>query len=87
MADNSLNEILVLINQQLHYQETLNNHLSKAEALAHVALCSDFLDCPKSIIHDYLWILGDTIERAKASNTESLSALFKHSSQKLLVVA
>ena len=41
MAETSLNQLLTLINQQVEFQEALNEQLSKAEALAYIAISSE----------------------------------------------
>lgn len=39
--------------------------MGKAHALAHVALSQHFALASESIIHDYLWLLGDLIHEAR----------------------
>lgn len=75
MAETSLNQLLTLINQQVEFQEALNEQLSKAEALAYIAISSDLLEHPKTIIHYFLWVLSDLIELARLTNEQSLEAL------------
>jgi hypothetical protein len=75
MADHSVNELLSLINKQTQIQEVLFNCLSKADAIAHVALSDGFLDYKRSIIHAYLWALCDAINEAKNITEEALDHL------------
>ena len=75
MAETSLNQLLSLINQQIESQETLNDQLTKVEALAYLAVSSDLLEHPKTIIHYFLWVLSDLIELARLTNEQSLEAL------------
>jgi hypothetical protein len=77
MASNSVNDLLCLINQQVEFQENLSEHLHKAEAMTHVALGDDFLDCPQLIAHYYIWVLSDIIVKAKMINEQSLDILLK----------
>jgi hypothetical protein len=77
MANDRLTEISKLVYQQLEYQEALSYSLAKAEALAYVTMCQEFLDMPNNIIQDYLWALSDIIEQAKAMNYDSLNSLYK----------
>lgn len=77
MANDSVAHLISLINQQVQSQESLSEHLHKAEAMAQVALGDGFLDCPESITHHYLWALSDLIERAKIANEQSLDILLK----------
>lgn len=44
MAVHSVNEVASLINRQVALQENIQEYLLKAEAIASVALCEDFLD-------------------------------------------
>lgn len=78
MADNRLKELLSLINQQIEFQENINEQLYKAEALTQVALGDNFLDSSKVIAHYYLWILSDIIEQAKIINEKALDVLLKY---------
>jgi hypothetical protein len=80
MAQNSLTDLVALINQQANSQEILAECLSKVQALIHVALDDNFLDYENFIINDYLWALSDFIEQAKLLSEESLEALLKKAS-------
>jgi hypothetical protein len=81
MAITSLNEIESLIKQQIQIQEEVQEYLLKAEAIANVALCEGFLDYKKSIIHAYLWALGDFISKIKNRHELGLSTLSKYDSR------
>jgi len=76
MANHSLNEFAVFVNQQLEQVETISEHLSKAIALIQVASCQYFTELPEKTIRDYLWALGDQIERAQEFNTDVLAKSF-----------
>lgn len=52
-------------NQEIELKEQLNECLTKAEALANVALGEEFIDHPQSIVHGYPWVLSDLICRAR----------------------
>lgn len=61
----------------IEQQEALFMRLTKAEAMAHMAMNDDFLDYEPSIIHAYLWGLSDMISEAKALSEKSLNVLLK----------
>lgn len=48
--------------------ERLDEYLAKANALIQVALHDEFLDYPDKIIHNYLWVVSEMLERACASS-------------------
>lgn len=75
MAIHSVNEVASLINQQVALQENIQEYLLKAEAIASVALCEDFLDADQSIIHAYLWALCDMISESKNLHERALNDL------------
>jgi hypothetical protein len=77
MAIYSLAEHASIINQQITVQEDLLERLSKAEALANVALGEDFLNYKPFIIHAYLWALCSIIEEAKVLNQQTLDVVCK----------
>jgi len=77
MADYSVTELLTLINHQIDFCETLDECLSKAEALTFISLTEDFLSYPKFIIHSYLWTLNEMVERARELNEQSLDLLLR----------
>lgn len=52
-----------LINQQIDAQEDLGDCLAKAEALAQVAVTTEFFELSEPIIYNYLWMLSDLIRR------------------------
>jgi len=79
MAINSLAEITPLINRQIDSQELLNEYLAKIQALVCITSCEDFLDYERSIIHSYLWALGDLVTDAKKLSEEALNVLLKDS--------
>lgn len=77
MAEQSLTYLLSLINQQVDAQENLNEHLAKAEALAQVAITTEFLELSESIIYNHLWALSDIVSQAKNLNEQSLNFLLR----------
>jgi hypothetical protein len=77
MADNSVNHLHDLINRQIDYQEDLSDCLSKADALAKLALGNDFFECQNEIQQNFLWALNDIIDNAKVINEQTLSLLFE----------
>ncbi len=77
MVDNSLKELSSLINQQVKIQERLFEYLVKIEAIAQLTLSEDFLNYKFSIVHAYLWVLGDMISEAKGFNEQALNTLLK----------
>ena len=77
MAEYSVSYLLNLINAQVKLLENINTCLSKAEALAQVALGDDFLAYPEVSIYNFLWALSDIIEQAKSLNEKSLNILLK----------
>ncbi len=81
MADNSLTQLLTLINDQVDSHETLSEYLSKAEALAQVALGDDFFDHPDLTVHYYLWTLSDLLSQARILNEHLINVLMSHRSQ------
>lgn len=80
MADNSVTQLVTLINQQIESQENLSQHLSKAQALAHIAMDDGFLDYPASVVQFYLWVLSDIIDHAKGMNEQALNTSLKQKS-------
>ncbi len=75
MAQNSLTDLMALINNQICSQETLVECLSKAQALIYVAIGNEFLDHEPCTIHDYLWALSDFIEQARSLSEHVRDAL------------
>ncbi len=75
MAAPSVNDFSSLINTQIDSREQMQECLLKAEALAHVALSRDFLDCGHSIINEYLGILFDIILESRRLNQAALDRL------------
>jgi len=77
MADNSVTQLLTLINQQIESQEDLSLHLSKAQALTHIAMDDGFLDYPTSVLQCYLWVLSDIIDQTKIISEKIIDSLIK----------
>lgn len=75
MAMPSVNDLLRIINQEIESREILSEHLSKAEALAHITISNDFLNYPVVILYYYLLVLSDVIEDARKLNELSLNSL------------
>ena len=68
MTDASLNDLLTLINQQLLQYEALSAYLSKAEALAEVALTNGFIEQEEDTQRHYLWAIRDLLTEAYLLN-------------------
>lgn len=77
MAAEILPHLLSLINQQIEAQEDLSDCLSKAEALAQVAVTPGFVELSEPVIYNYLWLLSDIVIQARNLNQQSLSTLLK----------
>lgn len=77
MAEINVTQFLSIINQELESKESLNEYLSKAEALTHIAMGNEFLDHPAEILYSFLWVLSDIIEHARIMNERSLNDLLK----------
>jgi hypothetical protein len=71
----TFNEISAVISRQINTQENLTEQLGKANALIQGALQVDFLDLPKSELHNYLWALADLIAEANQMSEQVLDAL------------
>jgi hypothetical protein len=46
-------------------EETVLEYLLQADALAEVSLSENFLECRRSTINGYLWVLASLIQKAK----------------------
>lgn len=77
MAEQSLTHLISLINQQTDEQEDLSEYLAKADALAQIAVTTEFLELSEFVVHNYLWVLSDIISQAKELNERSLNTLIK----------
>ncbi len=79
MAIDMLTQLSSLINHQVNSHETMATYLSKVDTLLQVAMKNDgFLGCPAVIPYDYLWVLSDIVEQAKAFNEDSLDFLLRN---------
>ena len=79
MAIGMLTQLSSLINHQVDSHEILATYLSKVDTLLQVAMKNDgFLGYPAVIPYDYLWVLSDIVEEAKAFNEDSLNFLLKN---------
>ena len=77
MATHSVNDVASLINNQIALHEKIQDFLFKAEALASVAVGSDFLDSDQYIISEYLGVLFDLIVESKDLHQSALDNLTK----------
>ncbi len=75
MANNSVTQLISLINQHVEEHEAISEHLLKAKALIGVALDADFAGLPKVITHGYLWVLSDLVEQAAKLNEDTTQVL------------
>ena len=76
MAVHRVDEFLLLINQQIAYQEKIEVCLWKLEALISVTVLTDaFRELPEIILHNYCSVVIDLLEEATKSNQESLNNL------------
>ena len=64
MTELSLPELLEGINQQISFQEALHTHLRQANALVYVSETSDFDQIANEMVHHYLGVLMDILEKA-----------------------
>ncbi len=66
MADNSLNEFHVPVNEEIRSRsyDGVNEYLSKAMALSQLMIHEDFLNYSEALIRDYLWALSEMMEKA-----------------------
>lgn len=81
MATSRIDEITSLINKQVEFQERIQEHLLKAEAIANVALSDDFLNYKQSVIQAYLWALSDLVSKSKNLHKKMLNDLLKNRKQ------
>ena len=75
MTHNRVDQFASLINTQIDIQTKIQEFLFKIETQTDVALCKDFLDCGKSRVHSYLWILYDMISECKDLQNQALDEL------------
>ena len=66
MADHILDHYFSSSNLSLDSYDLLNQCLSQAHALAHVALLENFGSCERFVIHSYLSTLEDLILKSKS---------------------
>ncbi len=81
MAEQSLTYLISLINQQADEQENLSEYLAKADALAQVAVTTEFLELSEFVVHNYLWVLSDIISQARELNERLLNSWLKQMPQ------
>lgn len=74
----SANPTAKFINQQLCHKETLASHLSKAEALAEIAMTNDFLDQDETVQRRFLWTIRDLLTDAEQLNEQQISDWMEH---------
>jgi len=65
MAIDSLTHHAGVINLADTFHSELSTQLTKAAALAEIAITEGFLQAKPSVMHDYLWALHDIIVRAR----------------------
>lgn len=64
MAEHILDYSVVPLNLSIDVFDNLNEFLTKAKALTHMAFSDQFTEADPKIIHDYLWQLSDLIDGA-----------------------
>ena len=78
MDNTPLNHIVKFINQNMYENETLAAHLSKAKALAEVAMGGHFLEQDATTQYNYLWALRDLLKDADQLNEQQLASWMEH---------
>ena len=74
----TLDHIVKFINQNMYENETLAGHLSKAKALAEVAMGENFLEQSATTQYNYLWTLRDLLRDADQLNEQQLANWMEH---------
>ena len=78
MADNSVNELLPLINRQIEVQEIIEQYALNIDALANIAVSDEkFLEYPRWIVHGYLCAIGDIILLLRKTAEDDIDFLLK----------
>jgi hypothetical protein len=67
-----LSEWPSLMQRQLAVQEVLLEYHFKLEAMVEMILTKDLIDYPPAMLHDYLWVVSDLIDKAKQVNEDLL---------------
>lgn len=76
MADIMLTDLVILLNQQIAYQEALTQKLFKIESLAEVALATKF---PTELTqYHYLWTLSELVQDARQYSEQAFDLLLKN---------
>jgi hypothetical protein len=73
MANTSLTQLVEFINQQVNKSEKLASHLSKAQALAEVAMSNGFLEQAETTQRNYLWALKGLLMKAGRLNEHQIT--------------
>ena len=77
MAESSLSDFTILINQQILNSEQLNTCLTKVEALVTLGMNARYQDLSENILYEYFWVLSDFLKEALQLNDETLGFLIK----------
>ncbi len=83
MAESSLNEFAVLVNQLIELQENISSYLTKAEAMIEVGLSVSFAEHADTVPHGYFWALSDMVKAARELNEQTLNLLLTQLKSKL----
>ncbi len=78
MTTYSLNDLVSLINKDLLQYEMLASHLSKAEALAEVAMSNGFFEQDEATQRNHLWALRDLLTDAAQLNENQIMKWMRH---------
>lgn len=79
MAEIRVTDFHSLINQQVHFHESVLEYLLKAQALINVALGESSLVCNDTLTYTYLWVLDDVVDNAKNTSEHALNMLLRTS--------
>lgn len=79
MANDSVTDFRSLINQQVHFHESVLEYLLKAQTLITVALGENSLGCKDTVTYTYLWVIDDVVNNAKNISEYALNILLKTS--------
>ena len=75
MVNTSLNDLCQLINEQSYQREELAIYLRQSAALIKMALSQCFQEQEDHEQHDYLWVISDLLDSAKAQNEAQIERL------------
>ena len=75
MTTNSLNDLCQFINQQSYQREELAAYLCQSVALVKMAMTPCFQEQEDNEQFDYLWVVSNLLEAAKAGNEVQIEEL------------